>query len=142
MIGAAMDGYTLGAAAERLTLRLRDQVFRNLINQDASYYDAPANSRGILTSRLATDPKDARQFFHGPIKTYSKGLAMIGVGCGLAFALCPQMGGLMLAFTPFTAFSCRFVGLCVGGDDSKSHYSLFLAPSCDTCQVGRWLAKW
>ena len=108
-----MVGYTLGAAAERLTLRLRDQVFRNLINQDAAYYDVPANSRGILTSRLATDPKDARQFFHGPLKTYAKGMAMIG---SLAFAICPQMGGLMLAFTPFTAFSCEVVG-----DGSKSH---------------------
>ncbi len=100
-------GFTLAAAAERLTLRLRNKVFRVIVAQDAWYFDASNHSRGVLTSHLATDPVDARGLFHGQLYTWTQATALIGVGCGIAFAYCPQMAGLMLGLMPFTAFSRR-----------------------------------
>ncbi|KAI1703361.1 ABC transporter transmembrane region domain-containing protein [Ditylenchus destructor] len=51
-IGAAS---CFGIAGERISLRLRMAVFKNILRQDASFFDDSAHSTGKLTGRLATD---------------------------------------------------------------------------------------
>eukprot|EP00043_Microstomoeca_roanoka_P013304 m.130297 g.130297 ORF g.130297 m.130297 type:complete len:1336 (+) comp15719_c0_seq1:159-4166(+) len=47
--------YFLTVAGERLTTRLRRMVFHVMVNKPAAWYDDPRHSRGILTTRLASD---------------------------------------------------------------------------------------
>ena len=45
----------LGIASEKLTLRLRRETFKAFLHQDMGWFDAPENSTGTLTTRLAVD---------------------------------------------------------------------------------------
>ena len=45
----------LAIASEKLTLRLRREVFKAFLHQDMGWFDAPENSTGTLTTRLAVD---------------------------------------------------------------------------------------
>ena len=42
---------------DRMTKRIRTDYFRTLLRQEIGWFDLPANSLGVLTSRLATDVK-------------------------------------------------------------------------------------
>lgn len=53
-------GWIFGAAGEKLTMRLRLAVMRNLLRHDASYFDHPSHSSGKLTTRLATDAPNVK----------------------------------------------------------------------------------
>ncbi len=55
-----LSGWIFGAAGEKLTMRLRMAVLRNLLRQDASYFDHPSHSSGKLTTRLATDAPNVK----------------------------------------------------------------------------------
>lgn len=40
---------------ERLTTRLRDMAFRNIMRMDIAWFDKEENSTGAITARLATE---------------------------------------------------------------------------------------
>jgi ABC-type multidrug transport system fused ATPase/permease subunit len=46
---------SMGVVGERLTLDLRQKVFRNLLRQDMTFFDRPENSSGLLALRLSSD---------------------------------------------------------------------------------------
>ena len=48
----------LGFAGERLTERLRKQMFQAMLRQDMSWFDRRSNSTGALTTRLANDASE------------------------------------------------------------------------------------
>lgn len=105
MLAGIIKSYTLGIAQERMSVRLRADAFKVLINQEASYYDASEHARGTLTSHLATDPMDARGLLFGQLNTGLQGFSLIATGCIVALYFCPRLGGLMLGISPITAFS-------------------------------------
>ena len=47
-------------SGERLTMRLRLQLFRAFLRQDAAYFDDLTHSTGALTTRLATDASQVK----------------------------------------------------------------------------------
>ncbi|KAI1707098.1 ABC transporter transmembrane region domain-containing protein [Ditylenchus destructor] len=49
------SGSLMGIVGEKMTMRLRLAVFKNILRQDGSYFDDARHSTGKLTSRLATD---------------------------------------------------------------------------------------
>ena len=49
---------TLGFAGDRLTERLRTQMFQAMLRQDMSWFDRRSNSTGALTTRLANDASE------------------------------------------------------------------------------------
>ncbi|KAI6242300.1 Multidrug resistance protein pgp-3 [Aphelenchoides fujianensis] len=79
------SGYLLGKTGELLTMRLRIQVFKNLLSQDGAFYDRPANSTGKLTTRLASDAPNVQNAIDQRLADFLQGfLSLIGgliVGC-------------------------------------------------------------
>jgi ATP-binding cassette subfamily B (MDR/TAP) protein 1 len=53
--GLMVSAACFGLAGAMLTRRLRVAVFESLLRQDAAFFDAPANSVGVLLSRLSSD---------------------------------------------------------------------------------------
>ncbi|GMR47128.1 hypothetical protein PMAYCL1PPCAC_17323, partial [Pristionchus mayeri] len=49
------SSFFFGLTAERLTMRLRLAVFKNLLSMQISYMDEPKHAPGKLCTRLATD---------------------------------------------------------------------------------------
>lgn len=48
---------------ERLTTRLRDLAFTNILRQDIAFFDKEENSTGAITARLATEVTLIKVFF-------------------------------------------------------------------------------
>lgn len=47
--------YMFGIAGEKLTKRIRIQMFQAMLNQEIGYFDRKTNSVGALCSRLSGD---------------------------------------------------------------------------------------
>ncbi|GMS86083.1 hypothetical protein PENTCL1PPCAC_8258, partial [Pristionchus entomophagus] len=95
------SSFFFGLTSERLTMRLRLEVFKNLLSMQISYMDEPKHAPGKLCTRLATDAamvKSALDFRLGQVFG-----AVVGVGAGIviAFIYGWQMALLMLAIFPF-----------------------------------------
>uniref|UniRef100_A0AC34Q9D1 ABC transmembrane type-1 domain-containing protein n=1 Tax=Panagrolaimus sp. JU765 TaxID=591449 RepID=A0AC34Q9D1_9BILA len=55
-----LSGNILGIVGEKLNVRLRMAVYKNLLRHNASYFDDPEHSVGKLTARLATDSNNVQ----------------------------------------------------------------------------------
>ncbi|KAI6198606.1 Multidrug resistance protein pgp-3 [Aphelenchoides besseyi] len=87
VIGSAtfVAGFLLAKTGELLTMRLRIQVFKNLLSQDGAFYDRQENSTGRLTTRLATDAPNVQNAIDQRLSDFLQGfLSLCGglvVGC-------------------------------------------------------------
>ena len=92
LILGALQGITLmiqailfGYSSEKLTMRLRSKLFKNIMRMDISYFDMPIHSSGKLSTRLATDCpniKSAIDFRLGSVFA-----AIVSVSCGVGVGL-------------------------------------------------------
>uniref|UniRef100_A0AC34QSI0 p-glycoprotein n=2 Tax=Panagrolaimus sp. JU765 TaxID=591449 RepID=A0AC34QSI0_9BILA len=92
-----------GYSSERLTMRLRSKLFRNIMRMDIAFFDMPQHSSGKLSTRLATDcpnVKSAIDFRLGSVFS-----AFVSVGCGIGIGLYYgwQLALLMIALFPVVA---------------------------------------
>ncbi|KAG9454516.1 hypothetical protein H6P81_007420 [Aristolochia fimbriata] len=51
----AMEHYSFGIMGERLTLRVRETMFRAILRNEIGFFDEPGNTSSMLSSRLAAD---------------------------------------------------------------------------------------
>ena len=54
-VGFVLEFTFLGISGEKLTERLRYQMFQTIVTQDIEFFDEPENSTGALTGKLAED---------------------------------------------------------------------------------------
>ena len=54
-LGLIVQMAMLAMSGERLTERLRLQVFKSILKQDIEFFDSPSNTTGALTAKLAQD---------------------------------------------------------------------------------------
>ena len=91
-----------GWAGTKLTVRVRDLLFRSILKQEPGWFDFPENSTGILISRLSIDCINFRSFLGDRISVLLMGLSAAAVGLGLSFWLEWRLTMLAAALTPFT----------------------------------------
>ncbi|KAG7013967.1 ABC transporter B family member 12, partial [Cucurbita argyrosperma subsp. argyrosperma] len=91
-----------GWAGTKLTVRVRDLLFRSILKQEPGWFDFPENSTGILISRLSIDCIYFRSFLGDRISVLLMGLSAAAVGLGLSFWLEWRLTMLAAALTPFT----------------------------------------
>ncbi|KIH45301.1 hypothetical protein ANCDUO_24657 [Ancylostoma duodenale] len=77
MIFQLLSSVFFAIVSENLAMRFRVQSFKNLLFQDASYFDNPAHTPGKLITRLATDAPNIK--------------AVTLLGIGLLFLLATSM---------------------------------------------------
>ena len=87
MGGNVLLFYGFGASAERLSRRIRDAMFSQLIRQEPGYFDLPENAVGSVAGRLSNDATLIRSKTGEPLQATFVSLAAVGVG--LEFIVSP-----------------------------------------------------
>ncbi|KAE9547457.1 hypothetical protein FO519_009331 [Halicephalobus sp. NKZ332] len=82
-----LSGYIMGSVGEKLNVRLRMDVYKNLMKQDVSYYEDTNHSIGKLTARLATDSTNVQAAVDQRLADILNGVTsvFIGLGVGIYF---------------------------------------------------------
>lgn len=91
-----------GWAGTKLTVRVRDLLFRSILRQEPGWFDFPEHSTGILISRLSIDCINFRSFLGDRISVLLMGVSAAAVGLGISFWLEWRLTLLAAALTPFT----------------------------------------
>lgn len=116
--------YLFEIIGERMTRRIRSDYFRALLRQDIGWFDDPANTLGVLTSRLAVDIKLIRLTVgQGTGSTVS---SMTALFAGLIIALIAawQFALAFLATMPLLAMTEAINWALMKGGDSASKKKL------------------
>ncbi|CAD5216666.1 unnamed protein product [Bursaphelenchus xylophilus] len=79
------SGYLLGQVGERMTMRLRIEVFKNILRQDGAYFDDLRHSTGKLTARLASDAPNVQAAIDQRLAEVLQGLVSLICGVAIAF---------------------------------------------------------
>ena len=99
-LALSFQAFCFGTSGERLTLRLRDIVFRTYLRQEIAYFDDHRNSTGALCARLSTDAA----MVHGATGAHLGGILLnfsalvTSVMIGLVYS--GKLTLLMLGFGP------------------------------------------
>ncbi|CAD5212275.1 unnamed protein product [Bursaphelenchus okinawaensis] len=79
------SGFLLGQVGEQLTMRLRIEVFKNILRQDGTYFDDVRHSTGKLTARLASDAPNVQAAIDQRLAEVLQGLVSLVCGVTIAF---------------------------------------------------------
>ncbi|KAL9368726.1 hypothetical protein Peur_039925 [Populus x canadensis] len=91
-----------GWAGTKLTVRIRDLLFRSILKQEPGWFDFEENSVGVLVSKLSIDCISFRSVLGDRLSVLLMGLSSAAVGLGLSFYLQWRLALLAAALTPFT----------------------------------------
>ncbi|XP_069683614.1 ATP-dependent translocase ABCB1 [Periplaneta americana] len=92
--------WTFGIAGEKLTMRLRGELFEAMVKQEIAWFDDKANSSGALCARLSGDASSIQGATGQRIGTVLQSIATIAFGVGLAMSTQWDLGLIALAFCP------------------------------------------
>ncbi|RCN29758.1 ABC transporter transmembrane region [Ancylostoma caninum] len=79
------SGTLFGITGEKMAMRLRMDVFKNIMRQDASYFDDPKHSTGALTTRLASDAPNVQAAIDQRLAEVMQGVSALLSGVIIAF---------------------------------------------------------
>ncbi|PAV59795.1 hypothetical protein WR25_25744 isoform A [Diploscapter pachys] len=94
-----------GIAAEKLTLRLRSKVFRNVMRMDGTYFDNPCHSPGKISTRLSSDAPTIKAAIDYRIGGVFNSVISVAIGLIIAFYFCWQMAFLVTLISPLLGVS-------------------------------------
>ncbi|KAF8373262.1 pgp-1 [Pristionchus pacificus] len=95
--------FFLGSGGERLTMRLRSRLFRNVISHEIGFFDNPKHATGKICTRLSTDVPQIRTAVDYRIGTVASTFISIFFGVVIAFLFGWQMALVTLAVFPIFA---------------------------------------
>uniref|UniRef100_A0A1I8A8S6 ABC-type xenobiotic transporter n=1 Tax=Steinernema glaseri TaxID=37863 RepID=A0A1I8A8S6_9BILA len=79
------SGTLFGTAGERMTMRLRVSVYKNLLRQDGAFFDKAEYSVGKLSTRLATDAPNVQAAIDQRLAEVLQGVVSLIAGVCIAF---------------------------------------------------------
>eukprot|EP00267_Zea_mays_P034596 XP_008669709.1 ABC transporter B family member 19 [Zea mays] len=91
-----------GWAGARLTMRVRDRLFRAILRQEPAWFDEEDNAMGVLVTRLARDAVAFRSMFGDRYAVLLMAVGSAGVGLGICFALDWRLTLVAMGCTPLT----------------------------------------
>ena len=92
--------FLFGYAGERLTKRLRAATFKAVMRQDATFFDARANTPGRVAARLSADAALVRATTGEAVGVMVQNLVALGVGIGIAFESSWRLTLVLIATVP------------------------------------------
>ncbi|XP_062087878.1 ABC transporter B family member 19-like [Humulus lupulus] len=101
-----------GWAGTKLTVRVRDLLFRSILKQEPGWFDFEENSTGVLVSRLSIDCVSFRSALGDRFSVLLMGLSSAAVGLGVCFYLEWKLTLLAAALTPFT-LGANYINLII-----------------------------
>ncbi|CAB4254176.1 similar to Saccharomyces cerevisiae YPL270W MDL2 Mitochondrial inner membrane half-type ATP- binding cassette (ABC) transporter, required for respiratory growth at high temperature [Maudiozyma barnettii] len=94
--------------SERLVARLRSNIIKRVLHQDAEFYDT--YKVGDLISRLGSDAYVVSRSITQKISDGIKALFVGSVGIGMMVSLSPQLSGFLMLLAPPILFAAKFFG--------------------------------
>ncbi|OMO66045.1 hypothetical protein COLO4_30822 [Corchorus olitorius] len=91
-----------GLAGTKLTLRVRDLLFRSILRQEPGWFDFDNNSPGVLASRLSLDCLSFRSVLGDRYSVLLMGVSSAAVGLGVSLYYEWRLALVAAAVTPFT----------------------------------------
>ncbi|XP_021823544.1 ABC transporter B family member 19-like [Prunus avium] len=91
-----------GWAGTKLTMRVRNLLFRSILKQEPGWFDSEENSKAVLVSRLSIDSVSFRSVHIDRLSVMLMGLSSGMVGLGLCVYLEWRLTILAAALTPLT----------------------------------------
>uniref|UniRef100_A0A7E4V6E2 ABC-type xenobiotic transporter n=1 Tax=Panagrellus redivivus TaxID=6233 RepID=A0A7E4V6E2_PANRE len=97
-----ISGFLLGIVGEKVAMRLRHCVYKNILRQDGAYFDERSHSVGILTNRLAQDASNVQAAIDQRLAEVLQAITTFGFGIVIAFSVTWKM-------TPFCLLASFFL---------------------------------
>ena len=94
-----------GWAGENLTMRMRMNVFKNIMRQDASFFDDPLHSTGKICTRLATDAPNVKQATSFRVAGVISAVLSMAFGIFIGIYYGWKLAMVTLAICPFLALA-------------------------------------
>ncbi|XP_035228451.1 ATP-dependent translocase ABCB1-like isoform X1 [Stegodyphus dumicola] len=107
--------FMFSIAGEKLTCRLRQMVFANIITQDIAFFDHPKNSVGSLCVRLTSDASSVQGATGSRISTLLQAISTLIVAITLGMWYNYKIGLVVLSFIPFVLLATYFESRIVSG---------------------------
>ncbi|KAL2641262.1 hypothetical protein R1flu_008849 [Riccia fluitans] len=119
-----LQHYYYGIMGERLTMRVREMMFKRILSFEIGWFDYDDNNSSLVASRLATDATLVRAAVGDRLSTVSQNLALITTAFVIAFVLCWRVALVILATFPCligAAIAEQFFLKGFGGDLNKAY---------------------
>ena len=107
-LAVALRYYLFSIAGERVVTRLREQVYRSIIDQEIGFFDA--RKTGELTSRITADATVMQNTVSVNLSMGLRNLVMVVGGLALLLVSSPKLTFLMLALVPPVALGAVVAG--------------------------------
>jgi ATP-binding cassette subfamily B protein len=107
-VAVALRYYLFTIAGERIVTRLREHVYRSIIEQEIGFFDA--RKTGELISRLTADATVVQNTVSVNLSMGLRNLFLVVGGLILLFVSSPRLTALMLALVPPVALGAVVVG--------------------------------
>ena len=107
-VAVALRYYLFSVAGERIVTRLREQVYRSIIDQEIGFFDV--RKTGELTSRITADATVMQNTVSVNLSMGLRNLVMVVGGLALLVVSSPRLTVLMLALVPPVALGAVVVG--------------------------------
>jgi len=124
LVAQFFQTYLFEIIGERMTTRIRTDYFRTLVRQDIAWFDDPANSLGVLTSRLAIDVKLIRLTVGQSTGATVSSMTSLMVGVIIALVAAWQFALAFIATVPLLALSEMINWAIMKGSDSDAKKQL------------------
>ncbi|XP_057672650.1 multidrug resistance protein homolog 49-like isoform X3 [Diorhabda carinulata] len=105
LITAYFQLYLLGIAGEKMTERIRAQMFKAIISQDMEFFDKKSNGVGSLCARLSGDPAQVQGATGQRVGQILQSLATLVVAIGLSLYYEWKLALVTAAFLPVMALA-------------------------------------
>jgi ATP-binding cassette subfamily B protein len=107
-VAVALRYFLFSIAGERIVTRLREQVYRSIIEQEIGFFDA--RKTGELTSRITADATVMQNTVSVNLSMGLRNLVIVVGGLALLLVSSPKLTVLMLALVPPVALGAVVVG--------------------------------
>ena len=105
MIAETVQKAIFEKVGERLSQRLRSDLFRGMLRQDISWFEDEANAVGVLTARLSTDVKLVRLITGQSVAASLESMSALATGIVISTIASWEIFLIMLAMVPLLGAS-------------------------------------
>ena len=100
LIGNILQFGSFGYMGERLTLRIREMLFRHMLRQDLAFYDLPEHESGALGMVLSKETEAVHNMFGPFIGTLIRTVSCLAMGFTFAFVANWKLTLVLLSTVP------------------------------------------
>ncbi|CAD8161298.1 unnamed protein product [Paramecium pentaurelia] len=107
-ITSALECFCFSVYSERLTIRMKNEIYQKFLRLPISFYDNPNNNIGFLTPKVTNDTRVVQQFFQNIIGFKCQYYSAIIVGFSLSFVSSWKLTLLAVGLAPIS-----YIGGCL-----------------------------